>query len=188
MALLSLLYLTGSDIFTLINYVGFATWLSIGVAVLCLPWLRWTQPNLPRPIKVNLIFPIIYIIASIFVTVVPMIAKPKETGYGCLMILSSVPVYLIFISWKQKPRSFQQSLGAVTHSLQKLMMVYDPKQSSNDSLPAEGSDGCGEGKACPGVKDIPQDGLSILIPWKLFCMKEMAFHYLNLDTYLIIFS
>ena len=60
--------------------------------------------------------------------------------------------------------------------------------SSNDSVPAEGSDGCGEGKACPGVKDIPQDGLNILIPWKLFCVKEMIFHYLNLDTYLIIFS
>jgi len=59
--------------------------------------------------------------------------------------------------------------------------------SSNDSLPAEGSDGFGEGKACPGVKDIPQDGLSILIQCKLFCVKEMTFHYLNLDTYLIIF-
>jgi hypothetical protein len=54
--------------------------LSIGVAVLCLPWLRWTQPNLPRPIKVNIIFPIVYIIASLFVTIVPMIASPVETG------------------------------------------------------------------------------------------------------------
>lgn len=31
--------------------------LSIGAAVLCLPVLRYTQPNLERPIKVNLIFP-----------------------------------------------------------------------------------------------------------------------------------
>jgi len=127
MALLSMLYLTVSDIFALINYVGFATWLSIGVAVLCLPWLRWAQPNLPRPIKVNLIFPIVYIIASLFVTIVPMIASPVETGYGCLMILTSVPVYLIFISWKRKPKSIQRSLGAATHSLQKLMMVVRPQ-------------------------------------------------------------
>src|SRR5215469_16674819 len=60
--------------------------------------------------------------------------------------------------------------------------------SSNDLLPADGSDGCGQGKACPGVKNIPQDGLNIPIPCKLFCVKEMAFHYLNLDKYLIIFS
>nr|CAD7401137.1 unnamed protein product [Timema poppensis] len=79
MALLSMLYLTVSDIFALINYVGFATWLSIGVAVLCLPWLRWAQPNLPRPIRVNLAFPIVYIVASLFVTIVPMIASPVET-------------------------------------------------------------------------------------------------------------
>ncbi|CAG9794686.1 unnamed protein product [Diatraea saccharalis] len=31
--------------------------LSIGAAVLCLPVLRYTQPNLERPIKVNLFFP-----------------------------------------------------------------------------------------------------------------------------------
>ncbi|CAH0395860.1 unnamed protein product [Bemisia tabaci] len=56
-AFLSMLYLTVSDIYALINYVGFATWLSIGVAVLCLPVLRYTQPKLHRPIKVNLFFP-----------------------------------------------------------------------------------------------------------------------------------
>ncbi|XP_049810014.1 large neutral amino acids transporter small subunit 1 [Schistocerca nitens] len=127
MALLSMLYLTVSDIGALINYVGFATWLSIGVAVLCLPWLRWTQPNLARPIKVNLFFPIIYILASLFITIVPMLASPVETGYGCLMILTSVPVYLIFVYWKNKPKPVQKFLGAATHCLQKLMVVVRPQ-------------------------------------------------------------
>ncbi|XP_012136348.1 Y+L amino acid transporter 2 isoform X3 [Megachile rotundata] len=123
MALLSMLYLCSSDIFALINYVGFATWLSIGVSVLCLPWLRWTQPNLLRPIKVNLFFPIIYILATLFVTIVPMYASPVETGYGCLMIFSSIPVYFIFISWKNKPKFFQKGVISVTKFLQKIMLV-----------------------------------------------------------------
>ncbi|XP_047347061.1 large neutral amino acids transporter small subunit 1 isoform X1 [Vespa velutina] len=127
MALLSMLYLCSSDIFALINYVGFATWLSIGVSVLCLPWLRWAQPNLPRPIKVNLAFPIVYIIATLFVTVVPMYITPLETGYGCLMISSSVPVYFAFIAWKNKPKFFVKGVGAVTKTLQKLMVVVGPK-------------------------------------------------------------
>ncbi|KAK1135427.1 hypothetical protein K0M31_000022 [Melipona bicolor] len=127
MTLLSMLYLCSSDIFALINYVGFATWLSIGVSVLCLPWLRWTQPKLPRPIKVNLFFPVIYILATLFVTIVPMYASPKETGYGCLMIFTSVPVYFVFISWKSKPRCFQKAVGAVTKTLQKMMVVVGPK-------------------------------------------------------------
>lgn len=127
MALLSMLYLTVSDIFALINYVGFATWLSIGVAVLCLPVLRWTQPNIERPIRVNLVFPIVYLLATVFVTVVPMYASPVETGYGVLMILTSVPVYLLFIAWKKKPIWFRRSMGKITQTLQKLMVVVRPK-------------------------------------------------------------
>lgn len=130
MALLSMLYLTSSNIFALINYVGFATWLSIGVSVLCLPWLRWAQPNLPRPIRVPLVFPIVYLLATLFVTVVPMYASPVETGYGILMILSSVPVYLVFIAWKNKPMWFQRTMGGFTQVLQKMMMVVRPKTAS----------------------------------------------------------
>jgi hypothetical protein len=112
---------------------------------------------------VNLIFPVFYILATLFVTIVPMYASPVETGehsltmihdivaytekkirlfigtfaseyyvffllllyflsvenisrnsvlgYGCLMILSSVPVYLVFIAWKNKPKFFQKAVG-----------------------------------------------------------------------------
>ncbi|XP_076631147.1 Y+L amino acid transporter 2 isoform X1 [Colletes latitarsis] len=134
MALLSMVYLCSSNIYALINYVGFAAWLSIGVSVLCLPWLRWAQPNLPRPIKVNLFFPIVYILATIFVTVVPMYASPVETGYGCLMILTSVPVYFVFIAWKNKPKCFQKGVGAVTKTLQKLMVVVGPKTKVQNTL------------------------------------------------------
>lgn len=80
------------------------------MAVLCLPWLRWAQPNLPRPIRVPLIFPIVYLLATVFVTVVPMIASPVETGYGVLMILSSIPVYAVFVAWKSKPKWFRHGM------------------------------------------------------------------------------
>ncbi|GAB6026414.1 hypothetical protein CHUAL_012615 [Chamberlinius hualienensis] len=111
MGILSMLYLTSSDIFALINYVGFATWLAIGVAVVALPYLRWKRPDLNRPIKVNLIFPIIYIICSIFVTVLPMYAKPFETGMGLIIVLTSIPVYFVFIYWKNKPVIFVKGVG-----------------------------------------------------------------------------
>jgi solute carrier family 7 L-type amino acid transporter-like protein len=60
---------------------------------------------------VNLFWPILYLLASLFVIVVPAYASPYETGYGCLMILTSVPVYFIFIAWKNKPKSFQKAMG-----------------------------------------------------------------------------
>ncbi len=62
------------------NIRSYYTQVSIGLAVLCIPWLRWKHPEWERPIKVHLFWPIIYILATIFITVVPMIASPVETG------------------------------------------------------------------------------------------------------------
>lgn len=50
--LMSLMYLTSSNIIQLMNYVGFATWLAIGVAVFCVIFLRFKHPEWERPIKV----------------------------------------------------------------------------------------------------------------------------------------
>eukprot|EP00090_Calanus_glacialis_P042179 TRINITY_DN7489_c0_g1_i2.p1 TRINITY_DN7489_c0_g1~~TRINITY_DN7489_c0_g1_i2.p1 ORF type:complete len:506 (-),score=126.10 TRINITY_DN7489_c0_g1_i2:224-1741(-) len=125
-AFLSLCYLCSSDIFSLINYVGFATWVSIGLAVFCLPYLRWKHPEWDRPIKVHLFFPIIYVIASIFITIVPMIASPVETGIGTVIILTGIPVYYIFVAWKDKPAFVKKMLASMTLVLQKLIVVVPP--------------------------------------------------------------
>ena len=52
--LMSLVYLSSSNIIQLMNYVGFATWLAIGVAVFCVIYLRFKHPEWERPIKVIL--------------------------------------------------------------------------------------------------------------------------------------
>ncbi|XP_065579347.1 Y+L amino acid transporter 2-like isoform X2 [Artemia franciscana] len=130
-ALLSLLYLTSSNIFALINYVGFATWLSIGLAVFCVPYLRWKQPTLDRPIRVSLIFPIIYILGTLFITIVPMIASPVETGVGVLIIFTGVPVYFLFIAWKNKPRAIAKTIVKTMIFLQKILVVVTPTQPEN---------------------------------------------------------
>jgi len=130
-AALSLVYLTSSNIFALINYTGFATWVSIGLAVFCIPWLRWKHPEWDRPIKVQLVFPIIYIIATIFITVVPMISTPVETAMGLAIIATGIPVYFIFIAWKNKPVFIKKMIGGVTVCLQKLMVVVPPPKKGN---------------------------------------------------------
>jgi len=125
-SLLSLCYLTSSNIGVLMNYVGFACWLSIGAAVFCLPYLRWKAPNMKRPIKVNLFFPIIYLIMTAFITILPMVVKPVETGIGMAMILTAVPVYFIFISWKNKPAWIANYTADSTNWLQRLLVVLPP--------------------------------------------------------------
>jgi solute carrier family 7 L-type amino acid transporter-like protein len=124
--LLSLCYLTSSKIGVLMNYVGFACWLSIGAAVFCLPYLRWKAPHMKRPIKVHLFFPIIYLIMTAIITILPMIAKPVETGIGMAMILTAVPVYFVFIHWKSKPIWIKNLTADSTNWLQKLLVVLPP--------------------------------------------------------------
>jgi len=124
--LLSLLYLTSSNISVLMNYLGFTTWLSIGAAVFCLPYLRWTQPDLPRPIKIHLAFPFIYLTMTLVITLLPMIAQPVETGIGLAMILTAVPVYIVFIQWKGKPSWLARLTVLSTENLQRLLMVLPP--------------------------------------------------------------
>lgn len=128
-ALMSCCYLCSSNIFSMMNYVGFATWLSIGLAVFCLPYLRWKHPEWERPIKVPLILPVIYIICSILVTVVPMVASPVETGIGCAIIFTGVPVYFLVISeeYVKKPDWVKRVMGVVTVAAQKTLIVV-PKE------------------------------------------------------------
>ena len=102
-SMLSLCYLSSSNVGLLINYVGFATWLSIGAAVVVIPYLRWKQPDRHRPIKVNLFWPIIYILLTLALLVIATVEAPWETLWGSLLILSGIPVYFIFVSWKSKP-------------------------------------------------------------------------------------
>lgn len=128
-ALMSCCYLCSSNIFAMMNYVGFTTWLSIGLAVFCLPYLRWKHPEWERPIKVPIVLPIIYIICSIVVTLVPMMASPVETGIGLCMILTGVPVYFLIVSddYVTKPVCIRRFLGKLTVASQKVLIVL-PKE------------------------------------------------------------
>ena len=115
-----------SNIVQLLNYIGFATWFSIGAAVACIPYLRWKHPEFERPIKVNLAFPVIFILMTLAITILPMMQQPVETAIGFAMILSAIPVYYIFIKWKSKPAPVQKLLASLNNKIQQLLIVVPP--------------------------------------------------------------
>ena len=47
-----MLMLISNDMYALINYMSFVQWLSVGMSVVGLLYLRWKEPNRDRPIKV----------------------------------------------------------------------------------------------------------------------------------------
>jgi len=129
----SLIYLASTDMYRLINYVAFVNWLAIGLSVVALLYFRWKRPDMKRPIKVNIILPILYVIASIFLVVFPLYASPVETGFGCLIIASGIPVYLIFIKWQSKPRAFNRAMSTFNLFVQKVFMVVPEEGASKMS-------------------------------------------------------
>lgn len=54
----------------------------------------------------NIIVPVTFLIAVIFLLIVPLFAAPKDTGMGLLLVLTGLPVYVIGVRWKNKPKAF----------------------------------------------------------------------------------
>ncbi|CAB0008771.1 unnamed protein product, partial [Nesidiocoris tenuis] len=95
---MSIVYLMIEDVYILIDYVSFVEALFTLMSVCGLLWLRYTRPQANRPIKVNLILPILFFIICIFLVTLPCYVRPMEVGVGLIIIVSGIPVYYLFIS------------------------------------------------------------------------------------------
>ncbi|VDD87281.1 unnamed protein product [Enterobius vermicularis] len=124
--ILSVAYLSLSgNVFSLINCIAIVYWLAIGCATAALFWLRRKMPDAERPIKVNLIFPAIFFLGCCCLVFIPILGSPKDTVIGLSIMLTSVPVYIIFVAWKKKPKAVDSISNVVTVFVQKLFMVVD---------------------------------------------------------------
>ncbi|GAU92586.1 hypothetical protein RvY_04648 [Ramazzottius varieornatus] len=112
-SLVSLLYLAlGRNVYSLINLVSIVNWLSIGTSVFVLIFLRWKRPNLRRPFKISLLWPVLYLLSTVFLSILPLYRKPLETGVGILLILTALPVYFLMSLYrKEKPPALENLTG-----------------------------------------------------------------------------
>ncbi|ELU15339.1 hypothetical protein CAPTEDRAFT_201482 [Capitella teleta] len=117
----SLLYLLSNDMWKLINYMSFIQWLSVGMSILGMLYLRRRNPNMPRPIKLPLFVPILFLACVFFLLVVPLYAEPYDTGMGILILCTGIPVYFIGIKWKNKPKSLEKFIKNFTIASQKML-------------------------------------------------------------------
>ncbi|XP_071957393.1 Y+L amino acid transporter 2-like [Antedon mediterranea] len=121
--ILSLMYLLSPNIITLINYFSFVTWTSVGISIAALLYLRVYEPDRTRPIKVNLLLPISFLIACIFLVVMGIWAAPMDTLIGIIITLSGVPVYLLFVYYQGLPKFWKDFVYICTVYIQKLFVA-----------------------------------------------------------------
>ncbi|XP_059170201.1 large neutral amino acids transporter small subunit 1-like [Physella acuta] len=120
---LSIVMLISDNIYSLINYLSFTQWLSVGGSIAGMVVLRFTRPEMKRPIKMPLVIPFLFLAIVLFLLIVPLVAAPYDTGMGVLIVFSGVPVYILGVVWKNKPKAFQDMMMSLTVMGQKTMGV-----------------------------------------------------------------
>ena len=61
--------------------------------------------------QVTIIIPIAFFVTCSFLVLMPFYVEPVVIGMGVLITLLGIPVYLIGVRWKNKPKSFQNLMG-----------------------------------------------------------------------------
>ncbi|XP_037088836.1 large neutral amino acids transporter small subunit 2-like [Pollicipes pollicipes] len=117
---ITLCMLATSDVYALINYISFVESLFIMLSTAGLLYLRWKMPDAPRPIKVNIVLPILFLLVCVFLVTFPIYMTPVEVGVACGIILSGVPVYLVCVLWRRNVSCFDALMQSVNNAIQKL--------------------------------------------------------------------
>ncbi|KAH3768743.1 large neutral amino acids transporter small subunit 2-like [Dreissena polymorpha] len=118
--ILTLIMLSSDDIFALINYASFVESAFIALTICGLLYMRYKLPEMERPIKVFLGFPIFFLVVCVFLIIMPLTNNPTECLIGMAVVAAGIPVYVVGVMWKTKPRWFntqQDRLAILTQKV-----------------------------------------------------------------------
>ncbi|XP_060067676.1 b(0,+)-type amino acid transporter 1-like [Ylistrum balloti] len=125
--ILALLFMTFGEIRSLINFFSFAAWLFYTLTVLALVVLRFTMKNSHRPIKIFILFPLIFIVCSMYLVVAPIIQNPTvEFLYAFLFMLGGLILYIPFAHCRTDRGCFESVTRLVQYLMEVVPSPYEP--------------------------------------------------------------
>lgn len=143
---LTLICIIQGNIFELIDFASFLTWVFYGLAMIALLIMRRTKAYVHRPYRVPTIVPWLVLGIAIFLAVAPIIDNPsKKYLFTLLFILAGVAIYHFYV-YENRQSDFSSKirndyfiskylnntmfydLGNLTRLIQKLFMVVPPDE------------------------------------------------------------
>ncbi|KAI0986588.1 hypothetical protein GJ496_007621 [Pomphorhynchus laevis] len=114
--ILTIICITVTDVFFLINITAFTEYLTIFVSIIGLLVLRKTHPEWKRPIKVNTAFPVIFSVVCLFILIVSVVTLPYECGLAAIMLVIGIVIYVALVN--QRYDSMERLGSRITEYVQ----------------------------------------------------------------------
>ncbi|XP_078685665.1 cystine/glutamate transporter-like [Branchiostoma floridae x Branchiostoma belcheri] len=132
---ISLAMLAVSDVSKIITFLSSVRWLFIGMSALAIPWLRYKQPYLHRPIVYPVWIPIVFATCCAAMVTMSGYSSPVAMATGLGITATGLPVY--WLVRVQKPAWIQSCIDKMTVKLQLLLQCVEEQYEDEDANKSE---------------------------------------------------